>query len=150
MKNKIIFGAQACGFGPVSKMISLVKHAVHSSNIFIGDEVALEFVNHHKGFFTNVINREKCPNGTIKKYISKCDYLIIVMDHNLAYAAHLQRKPFYFVDSLFGFWYSLRSDAELVNSFKALTSNDHLITQNEYDSSYIRIRNAPPLMDNSF
>ena len=54
----IIFGAQACGFGPVSKMVSLASNFKSINKVFIGNNIALQFVQKQRRIFTQTHNSE--------------------------------------------------------------------------------------------
>lgn len=122
---KIIFGAQACGFGPVSKMVSLAKEFIANNKIFIGNDISLHFVNRQKTLFSQTIDRNKSKLNMINKAIKESSYGVIIMDHNLAFQYYLSQKRYYFIDSLFGFWYSRKNEKTLARIFSSFSKMNH-------------------------
>lgn len=126
---KIIFGAQACGFGPVSKMTSLAKEFNANDKVFIGNDISLQFVNRQKALFSQTIDRNKSKLNLINKAIKESSYGVVVMDHNLAFHFYLSQKRYYFIDSLFGFWYSRKNEttlARIFSSFSEMNQKDKI------------------------
>ncbi len=113
----IVFGAQACGFGPVSKMASLALGFKDTEKVFIGNDISLQFVNKQKSLFSKVIDRNNVNPQAVNKSIKNASYGVIVMDHELAFRFYLAKKRYYFIDSLFGFWYSRKNENTLSHLF---------------------------------
>src|SRR3990167_598356 len=138
---RIIFGAQACGFGPVSKMVSLAKEFNTNDKIFIGNDVSFQFVNRQKALFSQTIDRNKSKLNIINKAIKESSCGVVVMDHDLAFHFYLSQKRYYFIDSLFGFWYSRKNEntlARIFSSFSEMNQKDKVKNYNcqEYLNSY--------------
>src|SRR3989344_145407 len=130
---RIIFGAQACGFGPVSKMVSLAKEFNTNDKIFIGNDVSFQFVNRQKALFSQTIDRNKSKLNIINKAIKESSCGVVVMDHDLAFHFYLSQKRYYFIDSLFGFWYSRKNEntlARIFSSFSEMNQKDKVKNYN--------------------
>ena len=130
---KVIFGAQACGFGPVSKMVSLTKEFKKEERLFIGNDISLEFVNRQNTLFSKIIDRNKRASNIIDETIKESSYGVVVMDHDLAFQLYLSRKRYYFIDSLFGFWYSRKNEntlARIFSSFSEMSQKEKIKNHN--------------------
>lgn len=118
MNQNIIVSAQACGYGPVSKLVTILNH-LHSNHLtFIGRGVALEYIKRYSNIFDKIVLSD--DNQTTISEIENCDFGIIVMNHEVAFLLFKKRRPFYFIDSLFSFWISLKSCAEMIEISKRM------------------------------
>ncbi len=100
----IILGAQACGFGPVSKLAALARLLPHEDIVFIGDGPALEFAERHRQWFGRIIPCLPDALPSVRSLLVDCDFAVVVMHHELAFWITKFGRPVYFFDSLFGFW----------------------------------------------
>ncbi len=117
-KKRIVCVAQPCGFGPASKMYSIARLFKNNELIFLGKDIAYDFVDNSLELFNEVIDQNKIKNNELNDIIKNCDFLIIVMNHEIANIAHQLNKRYYFFDSLFGFWYFNKKDKNLFREFK--------------------------------
>ena len=102
---KILLGAKSCGFGPVSKMITIAKLLNENHSLsFLGIDTSLIYSESNRELFTNIynINPKDCKN--YHNIFKENDKVISVMDEEIGFWAIKYNKPLYFFDSLFFFW----------------------------------------------
>lgn len=125
---KLITSAQACGFGPASKLLSVVKLLPDAEIDFIGDGIALDFMRRNPGHFHAIDECEpERARDVVRDRAGRYDAAIVVMHAELAFWAVRFRMPVSFFDSLFSFWKLERPLAELaqiVRRWEALEDGD--------------------------
>jgi hypothetical protein len=118
IKDKIIiFTAEHNGFGPVSKMCNIAMLFSGYKKFFIGREIALEYVKNSPIKFDKKINSKESSIKEIRKILRKADFVINVMNQEIAFLAYQEGIRYYFFDSLFGFWHSEKNDLKLFSEF---------------------------------
>jgi hypothetical protein len=134
LKDKIlVFTAQHSGFGPVSKMLSIALFFKKQRKYFIGEGIALEYVNNTGGkLFEKIIDSSKVSAEELSKVLKKSTVVIDVMNHDIAFLAYINGVKYFFFDSLFGFWYSKKSDLNLFRRFENLKKGNKF-SRLEYD-----------------
>ncbi len=101
---KLLTSSQPFGFGPSSKLVTIVKllKKQYREKIkidFIGDDSALTYVSKNGVYFNNIISYDgEYPDS--RNY----DVVLSVMNPQLAIWGWLNRKKVIFVDSLFWFY----------------------------------------------
>jgi predicted Rossmann-fold nucleotide-binding protein len=100
---RVLVGAEAFGFGPCSKLISIVKKLKADRRDiiidFIGDGSSLNFALQNDSLFNNVWEYEgSYPNS--KNY----HYVLSVMNPYLALWGWFHKKQVIYIDSLYWFW----------------------------------------------
>lgn len=114
----IVFTAQHSGFGPVSKMLNIARMFRGGRLVFIGQGIALEYVNNSAlGIFSEVLDYSKLSNKRLSALIDGSQYVINVMNHDIAFFCYHRGKRYYFLDSLFGFWYTRKKDKNIFKNF---------------------------------
>ncbi len=125
MPKKILFTAQARGFGPSAKAFHLANGISEFSITFIGESVAYEFAQLNSGPYERCINSEEISNSELHKLISEFDLIISVMNQDIALLCYELGRPYLFFDSLFGFWKTY-SDETLFSEFATLLATNDL------------------------
>ena len=102
MKKLIVSGAEAFGYGPCSKLVSILSNANIIKSDFFGNGTALTFARSNRECFGRI---SEIKTGEYKK-IPWDRYLAVlsVMDYDLAIWGWWNKKPVIYVDSLFWFW----------------------------------------------
>jgi len=120
---RLIVGAQACGFGPASKLLAIASslNARHEL-AFWGEGSALSLAKCNSDLFTSIC--EYPSDFHISLITTNFDAGIVVMDHRLAFQVFLSGHPMYFFDSLFTFWVTAHSPAELVLASERIRTLD--------------------------
>jgi len=125
---KLITSAQACGFGPASKLLSVVKLLSDAEIDFIGDGIALDFVRRNPDRFHAIDECEpERARAVLRERAGRYDAAIVVMHAEIAFWAVRFGVPVSFFDSLFSFWKLERPLAELarmVRQWSALDDGD--------------------------
>lgn len=109
---RILFGAQSCGFGPVSKACAAARALASHERVFVGDTFAATFAASNPGVFVQVKVIEEVPDA-FSADSSQADWVISVMNADLVLAAVAEGRRVTMVDSLFGFWRHERSFEEI-------------------------------------
>ncbi|MFZ2152724.1 MAG: hypothetical protein WAV41_01555 [Microgenomates group bacterium] len=142
--KKILCSAQSFGYGPVSKLVTLVKliSSLEGSDVevdFVGDSIALIYVQQNK----NLFNKITSFSGTYPD-LQSYDLVISVMEPHLAIWSSLNNKKTFYVDSLFWFWSWDNEHLNLIeNSLKNNTNSStinkwkHLTSFDDHHLQYI-------------
>lgn len=101
---KILSSAQSFGYGPCSKLVTLVNHirSIYNYNVkidFIGDDISLVYALQNSLSFNNVFEY-KGEYPVAEDY----DLVISAMNPYTAIWGWFSRKKVIYVDSLFWFW----------------------------------------------
>ncbi|WP_020123043.1 hypothetical protein [Streptomyces canus] len=110
---RVLGSAQAFGFGPVAKLVSLAAQLHRSRIHFIGSGIALDYARLNGKGFTDIDEFDLSDIPVTRAIVRQYDSVISVMEPMLVYAAVRERVPVRFFDSLFGFWIVGRGFAEL-------------------------------------
>lgn len=117
---RIITGAQANGFGPVSKLVTIAKLLGGADKVFVGEGSALEFARRHASHFTRLVERGAAGEREVESLMLGSDFGLLVMDHEMAFRLATLGRPYYFFDSLFGFWLMRREVGEIVEAARRI------------------------------
>lgn len=131
---RIITGAQANGFGPVSKLVTIAKLLGGAEKLFVGEGSALEFARRHASHFTRPVERGGADEGLLDSLILGSDFGLLVMDHELAFRLATLKRPYYFFDSLFGFWLMRHEAAEIVGAARRIPGLEPAAARALFDS----------------
>jgi hypothetical protein len=116
----IVLGAQACGFGPVSKLAALARLLPGEETTFVGEGTSLDFVEQHRGWFGRIVAALPGALPDLRPLLGGCEFAVVVMDHELAFWVSRFGRPVYFFDSLFGFWVLHHPLADLVGAAETI------------------------------
>lgn len=120
---KVITSAQSFGYGPSSKLITIIKELRRADGYnfqvdFVGSSISLTYVSQNKKYLDDIFDEQK--QFDLRKY----DYAISVMDPYLAIKAAILKMPVIYVDSLFWFWkWNNENLPKLDNIVEKLKSN---------------------------
>ncbi|AGL15001.1 hypothetical protein [Actinoplanes sp. N902-109] len=131
---RILTSAQACGFGPASKLVAVSGLLRDSTIDFIGEGVALDFVRRHADRFAAVREGSTSDGAAIAGALAVADVVISVMDADLVYWAVRHRRPVLLFDSLLSFWDCGRSITDLARCAEVVRDGDELSARTAYDS----------------
>lgn len=112
---RILSSAQAFGYGPASKLVTLVKSIKKNTkdiNIdFVGEDIALTYVENNPGGFSKIhkIDNNNLPN------LDNYEVIISVMSPEIAVWGFLHKKKVIYIDSLYWFWNWKPENYSLVN-----------------------------------
>ncbi|MFE5124399.1 hypothetical protein [Streptomyces sp. NPDC056669] len=110
---RIFSSAQACGFGPISKLTAISPLFEGATIDFTGRDVALDFARRHVHRFTNINEGDTQRYEDVAAGLAEADFVVSVMDAELVFWAVRADVPVLFFDSLLSFWLTERSVAEL-------------------------------------
>jgi len=110
---RILSSAQACGFGPVSKLAAITTLFPKSDIDFIGQDVSLDFARRHRHRFGDISPGDTSRPEELEEALARADLVISVMDAELVFWAVRAEVPVLFFDSLLSFWLTERSTEEL-------------------------------------
>lgn len=100
--KKIVFTAQAFGFGPVSKMLAVAENVRDVRKIFFGSGVALDLAKLHH--FDEIYELTYSDSSKILGLLNEARLFINLMNFPLSHLAKLARCPYFLIDSLLWFW----------------------------------------------
>jgi hypothetical protein len=122
--KRLAIGAKACGYGPVAKAATIIRGLPQYDYVFLGTGTALEYVQHEKRLnLEAAVDVERLPCADLLLILQACDGVVSVMDERLALAAFDNGIPYWFVDSLFGFWKLDRPLGEIVTRAHTLRAS---------------------------
>lgn len=101
---KILASAQACGFGPVSKLVAVSSLLGTDRVDFVGQGVALDYARRHAERFGAVHPADTTRGDLLAPRLADADAVISVMDADLVFWAVRHSRPVVFFDSLLHFW----------------------------------------------
>jgi hypothetical protein len=110
---RILSSAQACGFGPISKLVAISPLFEGATIDFIGREVALSFAQRHGHRFARIDDGDTQRHEDVAAGLAEADLVVSVMDAELVFWAVRADVPVLFFDSLLSFWLTERSIEEL-------------------------------------
>lgn len=110
---RILSSAQACGFGPVSKLTAVTALFPEDDVDFIGQDVSLDFAHRHRHRFREISQGDTSRWEDLEDGLRSADLVLSVMDAELVFWAIRARVPVLFFDSLLAFWLCGRSMREL-------------------------------------
>jgi len=145
--EKIVFTAQAFGFGPISKMLAVSENISEVKKVFFGSVVALDMAKLHQ--FDEIYELTYNDSSKILELLRESKLFINVMDFPLSKLAKDSGCPCFLIDSLLWFWPTLPEgvrDAEIYFCQNFFTSVEQKIQ--EY-----RLSNAcliGPIISNHF
>ncbi|MFF4545803.1 hypothetical protein ACFY1J_16370 [Streptomyces sp. NPDC001406] len=113
MTMRILSSAQACGFGPVSKLVAITPLLADGSVDFVGQDVALDFARRHSHRFHRITEGDTRRYEDVAQSLGDADLVVSVMDAELVFWAARADVPVLFFDSLLGFWLTGRGSEEL-------------------------------------
>lgn len=119
MPKKLLFTAQARGFGPASKALHIANMLHDYSITFIGKSVAFEFSKNNSTPYNSCINSDGFSNNELCSLIKEFDLVISFMNQDIALLCYELEKPYLFFDSLFGYW-KVIDDVALLSGFTAI------------------------------
>ncbi|SFT31392.1 hypothetical protein SAMN04487982_11928 [Streptomyces sp. ok210] len=131
---RILSSAQACGFGPVSKLVAITPLLADSSVDFIGQDVALDFARRHSHRFHRITEGDTSRHEDVAKGLADADLVVSVMDAELVFWAVRADVPVLFFDSLLGFWLTGRSFEELAARAQLVRWADHDTARYVFDT----------------
>jgi hypothetical protein len=105
--------AQPFGFGPVAKLVGVASLLQPFSIEFFGRGIALRYAELNNEHFTNARELDLADLPSTRRLVRDHDAVLSVMEPHLIYACVREDRPGYFFDSLFGFWLTHQSFAEL-------------------------------------
>ncbi|MBB5939000.1 hypothetical protein [Streptomyces zagrosensis] len=121
---KILSSAQACGFGPVSKLVAVTTMVGGGTVDFVGQGVALDFVRRHADRFGRVTAGDTAHGTEISHRLVDADLVLSVMDADLVFWAVRQQRRVVFFDSLLHFWATRLTFAELARCARLVRQAD--------------------------
>jgi hypothetical protein len=101
---KVLSSAQSFGFGPVSKLVSLVGYLENTDTAFIGGEGAAKYVHLNGHQFSHIYDEDGVDVDDRRNLIVQADAVLSVMEPRIVFEAVRLGRPVVFVDSLFVFW----------------------------------------------
>jgi hypothetical protein len=110
---RILSSAQACGFGPVSKLVAISPLFSDATLDFTGQDVALNFARRHSHRFARISEGDTRRHEDIAAGLDDADLVVSVMDAELVFWAVRADVPVLFFDSLLSFWLTERTMEEL-------------------------------------
>ncbi|MFE3579804.1 hypothetical protein [Streptomyces vinaceus] len=122
---RILSSAQACGFGPVSKLVAITPLLAGSRVDFVGQGVALDFARRHSHRFHRITEGDTSRHEDLAQGLADADLVVSVMDAELVFRAVRAGRPVLFFDSLLGFWLTDRSFEELAARAQLVRWADH-------------------------
>ncbi len=104
--EKVVFTAQAFGFGPISKLLAIAESLHGVRKIFFGTGVALDLarMSNFQEIYEYSLARDK---DKIINLLSQADLFVNVMDFSMNPLAKISGCPYLIVDSLIWFYPSL-------------------------------------------
>lgn len=131
---RILSSAQACGFGPVSKLVAITPLLVGSRVDFVGQGVALDFARRHSHRFHRITEGDTSRHEDLAQGLADADLVVSVMDAELVFRAVRAGRPVLFFDSLLGFWLTDRSFEELAARAQLVRWADHDTARYVFDT----------------
>lgn len=101
MKTKLAVAAQSFGYGPCSKL-STILDFLNPNATFYGNTTSLTFAKLNKEVFRKIVKMQGKDYFQIP--FAQYSYSIAVMDYDFAIAAWWNNNKYIYVDSLFWFW----------------------------------------------
>ncbi|MER6778112.1 MULTISPECIES: hypothetical protein [unclassified Streptomyces] len=134
MTMRILSSAQACGFGPVSKLVAITPLLAGSRVDFVGQGVALDFARRHSHRFHRITEGDTSRHEDLAQDLADADLVVSVMDAELVFRAVRSGRPVLFFDSLLGFWLTDRSFEELAARAQLVRWADHDTARYVFDT----------------
>ncbi|MFK0236739.1 hypothetical protein [Streptomyces vinaceus] len=131
---RILSSAQACGFGPVSKLVAITPLLAGSRVDFVGQGVALDFARRHSHRFHRITEGDTSRHEDLAQGLADADLVVSVMDAELVFRAVRAGRPVLFFDSLLGFWLTDRSFEELAARAQLVRWADHDTARYVFDT----------------
>ncbi|MFF4102749.1 hypothetical protein [Streptomyces sp. NPDC001903] len=131
---RILSSAQACGFGPVSKLVAITPLLAGSRVDFVGQGVALDFARRHSHRFHRITEGDTSRHEDLAQGLADADLVVSVMDAELVFRAVRAGRPVLFFDSLLGFWLTDRSYEELAARAQLVRWADHDTARYVFDT----------------
>lgn len=131
---RILSSAQACGFGPVSKLVAITPLLAGSRVDFVGQGVALDFARRHSHRFHRITEGDTSRHEDLAQGLADADLVVSVMDAELVFRAVRAGRPVLFFDSLLGFWLTERSFEELAARAQLVRWADHDTARYVFDT----------------
>ncbi|MFI6150500.1 hypothetical protein [Streptomyces sp. NPDC051109] len=131
---RILSSAQACGFGPVSKLVAITPLLADSRVDFVGQGVALDFARRHSHRFHRITEGDTSRHEDLAQGLAEADLVVSVMDAELVFRAVRAGRPVLFFDSLLGFWLTDRSFEELAARAQLVRWADHDTARYVFDT----------------
>ncbi|MFI5666315.1 hypothetical protein [Streptomyces sp. NPDC051704] len=131
---RILSSAQACGFGPVSKLVAITPLLTGSRVDFVGQGVALDFARRHSHRFHRITEGDTSRHEDLAQDLADADLVVSVMDAELVFRAVRAGRPVLFFDSLLGFWLTDRSFEELAARAQLVRWADHDTARYVFDT----------------
>ncbi|MFF8633692.1 hypothetical protein ACF052_05745 [Streptomyces pilosus] len=110
---RIFSSAQACGFGPISKLVALIPLFKGATIDFTGRDVALDFARRHAHRFSRIDEGDTQRYEDVAAGLAGADVVVSVMDAELVFWAVRAEVPVLFFDSLLSFWSTERTIEDL-------------------------------------
>jgi hypothetical protein len=102
---RLAISAKGNGFGSASKAMAIARGLAGHELIFLGDGTAVLYVrSNHDGPFACVVDTDVAGTTSVLATLARCDAAVVVMNEDVALSCHAVGTPYWFVDSLFGFW----------------------------------------------
>lgn len=131
-RKRIVFTAQPRGFGPVSKACNLSMLFKNAHKIFLGSSISFQFATESDHVFDQIIDIDTISETKIKERLEAADFVVNVMNQDIAFYCYELGLPYFFFDSLFGFW-ETTSAPVLFGKFSAL-QQERRLTRKDYES----------------
>ncbi|MGI5506232.1 hypothetical protein [Lentzea sp. CA-135723] len=130
---RILASAQACGFGPVSKLVAVSTALGPGTVDFVGQGVALDFARRNADRFGRVLFCDTAKPELVRPHLAETDVVISVMDADLVFWAVREGRPVLLFDSLLGFWDNTRGMPGLARAAEVVRTGDLASAQAAYE-----------------
>jgi hypothetical protein len=112
-------------------LVAIADAVRNIDKVFLGNGTALEFARRNAHCFDRIISCARLESDVdAQSLISQSDAGLIVMEQDMAFWMTKLGRPFYFFDSLLGFWILHRDLDELINAAEQILRRD---TPSAYD-----------------